>query len=384
MRFILAPDSFKGTLSARQVCEIMADELTRECPGCVITSIPVADGGEGTVECFVTALGGEIVRLSVSGPYFERVDSFYGIICDALGRKSAVIEMAAAAGLPLADAAGGSDTCRTTTFGVGELILDAVGRGCRRVIVGLGGSSTTDGGCGMAAALGIKFYDSEGQSFIPVGGTIGRVADIDLSGKAAALDGVEFITMCDVDNPMYGPHGAAYVFAPQKGADEEAVSRLDDGLRSLCAVMERVSGLRLSDIPGGGAAGGLGAGMLAFLGAHPMRGIDAVLDTVGFDKLAGEADMVFTGEGRMDAQSANGKVISGIAKRAAAAGVPVVAVVGDAAPGCEQLLDGGVACVFSINRRPLPFEQVRSSSAENMHFAMRNIARLIVAARGRG
>lgn len=381
MNIILAPDSFKGTISSREVCGIMADELTAVCPGSRITSIPVADGGEGTVDCFVTALGGEVVRLRVSGPYFEPVDSFYGIVTDAAGRRTAIVEMAAAAGLPMAEASGGSDPCRTTTYGVGELILDAVRRDCRRVIVGLGGSCTTDGGCGMAAALGVVFRDGDGCEFVPVGGSIGRVADIDMSGRACELDGVELVAMCDVDNPMYGPEGAAYVFAPQKGADAAAVGLLDAGLRSLCAVMERKTGRGLSTLAGGGAAGGLGAGIVAFLGAELRRGIDAVLDTVGFDEALRQADFVFTGEGRMDAQSVRGKVISGVAARAAAVGVPVIAVVGDAAPGAELLLDAGLCSVFSINRRPLPFEQVRGESAENLRFAMKNIARLISAAR---
>lgn len=382
MNIILAPDSFKGTLSSREVCDIMADELLAASPCSKIKSIPVADGGEGTVDCFVTALGGEVVRTRVSGPYFEPVDSFYGIVSDAEGRRTAIVEMAAAAGLPLAEASGGSDPCRTTTFGVGELILDAVRRGCRRVIVGLGGSCTTDGGCGMAAALGVVFRDGEGDELIPVGGSIGRVAEIDISGRARELDGVELVAMCDVDNPLYGPEGAAYVFAPQKGADAAAIGLLDAGLRSLCAVMERTTSRELSTLAGGGAAGGLGAGMVAFLGAELRRGIDTVLDTVGFDKALRQADLVFTGEGRMDAQSVRGKVISGIATRAAAAGVPVIAVVGDAAPGAELLLDAGLCSVLSINRRPLPFEQVKGESADNLRFAMKNIARLIAAVRG--
>lgn len=382
MNIILAPDSFKGTLSARQVCEIMAEELTAVFPDCRITSIPVADGGEGTVECFVTALGGEVVHTRVSGPYFEPVDGFYGIINDHLGRRTAVIEMAAAAGLPLAEATErGSDPCLTTTYGVGELILDAVKHDCRRVIMGLGGSCTTDGGCGMAAAVGVKFYDADGNSFVPVGGTMEKVVRIDMSGKDKMLDGVEFVTMCDVDNPMYGPAGAAYVFAPQKGADAAAVERLDAGLRSLCGVMEAELGVQLSELAGGGAAGGLGAGMLAFLGAIPTRGIDVVLDTVGFDTAVRNADFVFTGEGKMDSQSVRGKVISGVARRAAAAGVAVIAVVGDAAPGSEQMLDSGVTAIFSNNRLALPFEKVKAHSGDNMHFVMKNIARLIKATR---
>ena len=203
-----------------------------------------------------------------------------------------------------------------------------------------------------------------------------------MSGLARELDGVGLVAMCDVNNPMYGPEGAAYVFAPQKGADAAAVGLLDEGLRSLCAVMERTTGRGLSTLAGGGAAGGLGAGMVAFLGAELRRGIDAVLDTVGFDEALRQADFVFTGEGRMDAQSVRGKVISGVAARAAAAGVPVIAVVGDAAPGAELLLDEGLCSVFSINRRPLPFEQVRGESDVNLRFAMKNIARLIAAARG--
>lgn len=371
-QILLVPDSFKGTLTSRQVCEIMAEQLHLVFSEADITSLPVADGGEGSVEAFLAAAGGERVELPVTGPFGEPVRGFYGLLPDG---ETAVLEMAACAGLPLAE--GRLDPERATTYGVGELILDAIRRGRRKVILGLGGSCTNDGGVGAAAALGAKFTRQDGTEFLPTGGTLQEIAALDCTPVAKALEGVELVAMCDIDNPLYGENGAAYVFAPQKGADGPMVERLDQGLRHLGQVAGRCLGRDLSQMPGAGAAGGLGFGMAAFCGARLRMGIDVVLDTLGFDKRLPSADLVFTGEGKIDFQSLRGKVVSGVCGRAKRAGVPVIAVVGQIGPGFEPMYDQGLSAVFSVNRAAQPFSESRHHARENLALAMENIARTL-------
>lgn len=298
-KVILAPDSFKGTMSSIKICNIMEEVINKHIPDIDVIKIPVADGGEGTVECFLEALGGSIIQTEVSGPFFDKINSFYGILPD---HTTAIIEMAAAAGLPLAGDK--KDPTITTTYGVGELIKHAVTEnGIRKIIIGLGGSSTTDGGTGMASALGIKFYDEMDKEFIPVGGTLEKIARIDLSGLIKEIKDCTIVAMCDVDNPLYGKNGAAYIFGPQKGADDESVRLLDKGLEHLANQLKRQFNLNVAQKPGAGAAGGLGAGILAFLNGSLESGIETVLDTVKFDALLSDANIVFTGEGRIDGQS---------------------------------------------------------------------------------
>lgn len=371
-QILLVPDSFKGTLTSRQVCEIMAEQLHLVFSEADITSLPVADGGEGSVEAFLAAAGGERVELPVTGPFGEQVRGFYGLLPDG---ETAVLEMAACAGLPLAE--GRLDPERATTYGVGELILDAICRGRRKVILGLGGSCTNDGGVGTAAALGAKFTRQDGTEFLPTGGTLQEIAALDCTPVAKALEGVELVAMCDIDNPLYGENGAAYVFAPQKGADDPMVERLDQGLCHLGQVAGRCLGRDLSQMPGAGAAGGLGFGMAAFCGARLRMGIDVVLDTLGFDKRLPSADLVFTGEGKIDFQSLRGKVVSGVCGRAKRAGVPVIAVVGQIGPGFEPMYDQGLSAVFSVNRAAQPFSESRHHARENLALAMENIARTL-------
>ena len=375
-KILLVPDSFKGTLSSRQVCQVMAGQLRRFFPQAQVKSIPVADGGEGSVEAFLAAAGGERRMLTVTGPFGEPVEAFYGILGDG---RTAVIEMAACAGLPLAE--GRLNPERATTYGVGELLLAAKEAGCTKAILGLGGSCTNDGGVGAAAALGAKFTRADGAAFIPTGGTLGEIAALDVSPVAQALQGMELTAMCDIDNPLYGEAGAAVVFAPQKGADAAMVARLDAGLRHLGQVSARCLGRDFSHLPGAGAAGGLGFGMAAFCGAQLRMGIDAVLDAVGFDSLLPGTDMVFTGEGKIDSQSARGKVVSGVAVRCRKAGVPVVAVVGQIGQGFEEMYQQGLTAVFSINRAAQPFAESRFHAGENLALTMENIARLLAAGR---
>lgn len=375
-KILLVPDSFKGTLSSRQVCQVMAGQLRRFFPQAQVKSIPVADGGEGSVEAFLAAAGGERRTRTVTGPFGEPVEAFYGILGDG---RTAVIEMAACAGLPLAE--GRLNPERATTYGVGELLLAAKEAGCTKAILGLGGSCTNDGGAGAAAALGAKFTRADGAAFIPTGGTLGEIAALDVSPVAQALQGMELTAMCDIDNPLYGEAGAAAVFAPQKGADAAMVARLDAGLRHLGQVAARCLGRDFSHLPGAGAAGGLGFGMAAFCGAQLRMGIDAVLDAVGFDSLLPGTDVVFTGEGKIDSQSARGKVVSGVAVRCRKAGVPVVAVVGQIGQGFEEMYQQGLTAVFSINRAAQPFAESRFHAGENLVLTMENIARLLAAGR---
>lgn len=375
-KILLVPDSFKGTLSSRQVCQVMAGQLRRFFPQAQVKSIPVADGGEGSVEAFLAAAGGERRTRTVTGPFGEPVEAFYGVLGDG---RTAVIEMAACAGLPLAE--GRLNPERATTYGVGELLLAAKEAGCTKAILGLGGSCTNDGGVGAAAALGAKFTRADGTAFVPTGGTLGEIAALDVSPVAQALQGMELTAMCDIDNPLYGDAGAAAVFAPQKGADAAMVVRLDAGLRHLGQVAARCLGRDFSHLPGAGAAGGLGFGMAAFCGAQLRMGIDAVLDAVGFDSLLPGTDMVFTGEGKIDSQSARGKVVSGVAARCRKAGVPVVAVVGQIGQGFEEMYQQGLTAVFSINRAAQPFAESRFHAGENLALTMENIARLLAAGR---
>ena len=377
MKFILIPDSFKGTLSSSQICAVMDEKIKKHFPDSRTVSIPVADGGEGSVDAFITAVGGVKEYVTVKNPYFEDMESYFGLI-DA--GQTAVIEMASCAGLPLVEDR--KDPRLTTTYGVGQLILAAAGKGVKKIIVGLGGSSTNDGGCGAAAAAGIRFYDRGGREFIPTGGTTADIDRIDLSGRDSLLEQVEIVTMCDIDNPMYGPLGAACIFGPQKGADEAMVKRLDAGLRHLSGVLARDLGRDVSGLPGAGAAGGMGGGAAAFLQAQLRSGIEVVLDTVRFDERIEGADVIFTGEGRLDCQSLMGKVVGGVAQRAKRKGIPLVAVAGSIDENTGDIYTSGVSAAFSITRKPVPFREARKSSEENLAFAMDNILRLLAISEG--
>ena len=370
-KVVLVPDSFKGTMSSSHIIDIMRDVVLHHDPGCTVVSIPVADGGEGTVDAFLTAAGGKRIPLRVQGPWGDDVESFYGILPDG----TAVIEMAAAAGLPLAGDR--LDPSRTTTYGVGELVVHAVRNGAGRIVVGLGGSATNDGGCGAAAACGIRFLDSGGRSFIPVGGTLERIAHIDMSGLDPCVRDAEIIAMCDIDNPFHGPSGAACVFSPQKGADDAMVKRLDAGLVHLASIVRTELGVDLQSIPGSGAAGGMGGGMCAFLHSRLQMGIETVLDVTGFDSLAKDADFIFTGEGRLDSQSLRGKVIVGVAHRAKRLGIPVIAVVGDIGDDIACIYDEGVSGVFSINRVAVPYEEAKARAEKDLALTMDNLMRFI-------
>ena len=371
-KFVLIPDSFKGTLSSLKICEIMSNSIKKFFPDAKIVQIPVADGGEGSVDCFLSALGGEKVYTTVSNPYMQKINAYYGLLPD---KKTAVIEMSASAGLPLVE--NNKNPLKTTTFGVGELVLDAISKGVTKIILGLGGSSTNDFGCGMAYALGVKFYDENGISFMPVGESLDKVKKIDISNLDNRLSTVEIITMCDIDNPPYGKQGAAYVFAPQKGASEKDVVLLDNGVKNMCDVYFKDYGVDLSNLKGGGAAGAMGAGMVAFFGSKLQMGINAVLDTVDFIKKIQGADYIFTGEGKIDSQSLRGKVVIGVSRVAKEYGVPVIAVVGGAEGDMQGAYNEGVSAIFTINKLPKDFSVSRYDSEENLQFTMDNILRIL-------
>lgn len=370
--FILVPDSFKGTLSAIEVCNIMKSSIKNLYKDANIISVPVADGGEGTVDAFLYALGGEKKSVWVSDAFNEqKILAHYAMLKDDI----AVIEMAACAGLPLVKNRLEPD--KTTTFGVGELIIDAINSGAKKIILGLGGSATNDGGCGMAVALGVKFKDEQYQEFIPTGGTLSQIYKIDMNNIYSKIKDIEFISMCDVDNPLCGKLGASAVFAPQKGADEDMVKVLDEGLAHLAKIIKRDLHIEVKDIKGAGAAGGLGAGSIAFLQSKLTKGIDVILDTINFDELVSKADIVFTGEGKFDSQSLHGKVVMGVANRSQKYKTPVIVVTGAIGENIQEAYNKGITAIFSINKEPMEFSKSALKSKENMILTMENILRLL-------
>lgn len=368
-KIVLVPDSFKGTLSSAEVCGLMREGIHAVFPAAEVVALPVADGGEGSAEAFRTALGGERIALRVTGPERRSVDSFYVLLPDG----TAVIEMAAAAGLP--QVTGEKDPEQTTTYGVGELLVHAAHNGAQRVIMCLGGSATNDGGCGLAAACGVRFAREDGSALLPVGGTLAEIASIRTDGMDPLVRALPIVTMCDIDNPLCGPAGAAAVFGPQKGADAAMVQRLDAGLRHLASLWQRDLGADVLELPGAGAAGGMGGGMAAFFGSRLQPGIETVLDTVQFTREAADADLILTGEGRLDSQSLRGKVVCGVAKRAG--GTPVVAIVGDVGDGAERVYAMGVKAVFSINRVAVPYEQARTRAGQDLRATVEDVMRLL-------
>lgn len=370
-KIILAPDSFKGTMSATTICQIMEMQIHHHEPQIEVLKLPVADGGEGTVECFLEIMGGKKITMKVIGPLFEEIEAFYGI----LSNGTAVVEMAAAAGLPLVE--GRKSPQSTTTYGVGQLIRNALEMGCKTIIIGLGGSCTNDGGAGMAAALGIRFLDLKGHEFVPVGETLTQIHKIDMSGRMKELESCTVTAICDVDNPLCGEFGAARIFGPQKGADESMIRLLDDNLLHFGNVIKEQLGLEIHTIPGGGAAGGMGAGVMALLHATLKPGIDTVLDNVDFDSMLEDADLVLTGEGRIDSQSLRGKVVRGVAGRAKKHDVPVIAIVGDIGDGIEAFYDLGVTAIVSINRVAIPFADARLRCQSDLSLTIDAVMRLM-------
>lgn len=357
MKILIAPDSFKGTLSAKQVCALLAQALSRRCPQSEIVQIPIADGGEGTTEAYLQIFGGRTRRISVQSPLGHSMEAVYGI----LPNGSAVIEMAAASGISIEPK---NNALAASSFGTGQLAADAMEQGCKTIILGLGGSATTDGGTGFAAALGARFLDQNGKPLPPGGGALEALETMDLTALHEKLRGVELRVLCDVENPLCGPQGAAAVFAPQKGADEAEVRRLERGLQRLAAVAANTIKADFSPCPGAGAAGGMGFACMAFAGAKLIGGIDAILNAARFEEQAKTADLIITGEGKMDAQSLMGKAPFGVAKRSGK--TKVIAVVGMLDADMETVRRAGISEVYETNDRHLPFEQIKDRAAQDL------------------
>ena len=376
---IVISDSFKGSLSSGEICDIARACFAEVLSDCELTAIPVADGGEGTVDCFHQVCGGELVPVTVQGPFGQDMEAAYL----RLDGGRAVIEMASSAGLPLVGDR--RDPRITSTYGVGQQIRHAVEQGSTQILLGLGGSCTNDGGCGCAAALGVRFLDRAGQAFVPTGGTLDQIAHIDISGARQLLQTVKLTAMCDIDNPMHGPTGASYIFGPQKGAGPAMVEFLDGQLKALDAVIQRELHRAVADVPGAGAAGAFGAGILAFLDGTLCPGIEAVLDLVDFDGKLKDCDLVITGEGRFDSQSIRGKVVSGVSRRAKRQGVPVAVIAGSVAEEVESISahpDSGITAVFSINRQAMDYSESRPFSRRNYLYTLENLLRLMKSTHG--
>lgn len=366
--FLLAPDSFKGTLSASQVCAIQSSVIRKRVPGAVVHAIPMADGGEGMVESYLGIMGGRRVTATVTAPLGGTVDAVYGVLPDG----SAVMEMAAAAGLPLV--AGRENPLEATTRGVGELLLHAHASGIRKVLLGIGGSCTNDCGIGMAAALGFRFLDQDSRPVEPLAKHLGRIDQI---LPPDTLPELELRVACDVDNPLLGEHGATYTFGPQKGAGAAMLSQLEAGMAHFAQVLTTFCGAPVAEIPGSGAAGGLGAALRVLLGGRLMPGAELLLDSVGFDRLLRDADIVLTGEGRIDWQSAHGKVPGTVGRRCAAAGVPCVALCGSIGTGADALYDSGISAIFSAVQGVCSFDEVQRTSAASLEFLTDAVLRLL-------
>ncbi|APP75903.1 glycerate kinase [Xanthomonas vesicatoria] len=370
MRVVIAPDAYKESLSAREVATQIEAGFGEVFPAWQYTKVPMADGGEGTVDALVAATGGQVIACTVNGPLGTPVPAFFGLTGDG---GTAVIEMAAASGLALLPPAQRAPL-HASTAGVGALILAALDAGARRFIIGIGGSASTDGGAGMAQALGARLLDAHGAPIGPGGGALAALARIDIAGLDARLQDCHIEVACDVDNPLTGPTGASAVFGPQKGATPAMVRQLDANLQHYADVLQRDLGVRLHALPGGGAAGGLGAGLVAFVGAQLRPGVEVVARALGLEALIAHADLVITGEGRIDSQSARGKAPVGVARLAQRHGTPVIAIAGSLGSGAEQLHVQGIAAMFAVVPGACTLEQALADAAGNVRMTARNVA----------
>lgn len=359
MKFLFASDSFKGTLTSEEIVGLLTDSASRIFPGCETLGVPIADGGEGTVAAVIAATGGRIRRLPVHGPLMEQVESSYGVF----GTDSAIIEMAAASGLPMVPREL-RNPLHTTTFGTGELILDALEQGYRKISIAIGGSATNDGGMGAMRALGIRFLDDKGEELAGIGANLIKVAAVDMSGLHPAVKEAEITVMCDVNNPLTGADGASYTFGRQKGGTPEILEELEAGMVNYAGILKSATGVDVNQVPGAGAAGGLGAALCVFLHATMKSGIETVLDLIGFDSLLEGVDLVVTGEGRMDWQSAFGKVPSGVGKRCKAKGVPAVALVGGMGEGADRIFGFGVDSILPTINGAMDIEEALGRAEE--------------------
>ncbi|MGM0549216.1 MAG: glycerate kinase [Bacillota bacterium] len=360
MNILVAPDSFKGSLTALEVAENIEKGIKKAAPKAKVELLPLADGGEGTVQALVDATQGEIIQAEVLGPLGNKVQAFYGLLGD---NKTAVIEMAAASGLPLVPQAK-RNPLKTTTYGTGELIKSALDQGVEKIIIGIGGSATNDAGVGMAQALGAQILDAAGNQIGFGGGSLDQIVEINLENLDSRLKSVEILVACDVDNPLFGKNGAAYVYGRQKGADRKMIKKLDQNLRYFNQMVIKKLAKDLSQVAGAGAAGGLGAGLLAFLAADLKAGIEIIFELLNFEKQLENVDLVITGEGCLDAQSLNGKVVVGVAHAAAKKRIPVIAIAGSLGAKADKILTEGISSYFSIINKPANLDEIINQSPE--------------------
>lgn len=346
MKILFAPDSFKGSISSSRAIELLCIITQRHFPGCEMRGVPIGDGGEGTTEALMKVLGGREEHVEVSDPLGRRINAHYAVI----NGGKAVIEMAQASGLPLLSPEE-RQPLKTSSYGTGELLCHALDHGCKEIVLMIGGSATNDGGLGAAAALGIRFLDREGQDVSCDGSGLERVASVDISRIHPGLKQAHITIMCDVTNPLLGTNGSAYVYGAQKGADSTTQDRLERGMASYATIIEAVSGRAVRDIPGVGAAGGLAVPLIAFADVKLQSGIETVLNLLNFDRLLEDVDLVITGEGRLDFQSAQGKALWGIGNACKKRGIPVCAVAGCFGDGAEDIHECGIRAVVSCTNR---------------------------------
>ena len=373
MHIVLAPDSFKGSLSAGDVADSMERGVRQVFPSARVVKLPLSDGGEGLVDSLVRATDGTFNKNSVTGPLGDPVDALWGILGDG---KTAVIEMAAASGLYLVPKEK-RNPLRTTTYGTGELVKKALDTGCKKIIMGIGGSITNDGGAGAAQALGVRFSDDAGSPLPFGGGGLSRLRKIDLSGLDKRIKKTEIWAACDVNNPLTGPWGASYIYGPQKGASPEMVQQLDDSLKHFAMLISRDLGKEVENIPGAGAGGGMGAGLMAFLDGRLTPGIELVMEIVGLEKELIGCDLLITGEGRLDSQSAFGKVPVGVARKAKKIGVPVVIIAGSISDDAELLHEEGVTAYFSILNAPMSLQEAMNNTGPLVELTVAEVMRLL-------
>lgn len=368
MKILVAVDSFKGSLSSAELADAIEEGVQNVYPEAEVVKVPVADGGEGTVEALVDGTSGIYRTIKAKGPLLTPVTALYGITGDG---KTAVIEMASASGLPLVPA-DKRNPMKTTTYGTGELIKDALEKGCREFLIGIGGSATNDCGLGMMQALGMKFFDKNGEETGIGGESLSKTDSIDDSGLMPEIKDARFLIACDVDNPLYGKNGAAHVYGRQKGADEQMVLALDEGLKHFCSIVEKKYNFDMNSLPGAGAAGGLGGAFAAFLKGELKPGIDIILDKTGLSEKMSGADFVITGEGRIDFQSVMGKTPVGVSKMAAKQNIPVIAIAGAVTDDAGVVHDHGINALFSIMNYPISLENAMKPERSKM-FVKKNI-----------
>ncbi|OIJ18103.1 glycerate kinase [Anaerobacillus alkalidiazotrophicus] len=373
MKVVIAPDSFKESLTALEVANAIEEGLSELLPNANYVKIPMADGGEGTVQSLVDATGGFIEKVSVIGPLGNKVEAFYGLLGDG---KTAAIEMASASGIHLVPFEK-RNPMNTTTWGTGELIIEALDKGVEKIIIGIGGSATNDGGAGMVQALGGKLLDNEGKQ-IPLGGAgLEKLARIDVSTLDPRLKEVTIEVACDVDNPLTGPKGASAIYGPQKGATPEQIELLDENLAIYARIIERDLGKSIEHVPGAGAAGGLGAGLLAFLSSELKRGGDLVIEATRLEEEVRDADLVITGEGGINHQTIHGKTPTCVALTAKKHGVPVIAIAGSLTNDYKNVYDYGIDALFSVVPGIVSLEEALEKGYENVKNTARNIVAVI-------